>query len=256
MQTQGIPTLFHLQRWSGRVLLFLTLTTVMCCIMAADLSRIESFDTSGMPRRPTNFLEQQILDLIASHHRGDLADAARIQGKLGRYYAEKGDEERSRSAFLLGAAAKDALENGNKETSQMPPQESTEITPKEEARMSGERTSAASRFSGKYFGYEGRMLHTWEFDEDGTFLHTCITSGAGTNTRASEKGRFRLADSTLELKMSSAASGFTTPGVGGNRTNLGGNHEVSSETRKLDIQFLSGEKAIILGGVKLKPKSW
>jgi hypothetical protein len=43
--------------------------------------------------------------MIASHTWGDLHDAARIQRKLGRYYADRGDERRSTAAFLAAAAA-------------------------------------------------------------------------------------------------------------------------------------------------------
>jgi hypothetical protein len=223
-------------------------------LLAADLSRVESFDTSGMPRRPTMFLEQQILDLIGSHQAGDLADAARIQGKLGRYYAEKGDEKRSQAAFMLAAAAKDELEGHTVSTDEPPVSAKPVAAPAPEAVPSPDHHSA--QLTGNYFGFEGRLLHTWEFNKNGTFLHTRITSGSGTSVRNSERGHFRLSGDTLELAIASAASGFATPSAGGKGALLGGSNESTAEVRKLRIEFLKVDKSIVLDGIKLKPKSW
>lgn len=88
---------------NGRLLLALLFGAYS--LFAVQSRRAERFDTSGMPRRPTNFIEQQISEMIASHKWGDLQDAARIQRKLGRYYADKGDEQRATAAFLAAAAA-------------------------------------------------------------------------------------------------------------------------------------------------------
>jgi hypothetical protein len=76
--------------------------------LVALASQAEVFDTSGMPRRPTNFIEQQLLEMIGSHTAGDLTDAARIQRKLGRYYTDKGDESRATIAFQRAAKAEEA----------------------------------------------------------------------------------------------------------------------------------------------------
>jgi hypothetical protein len=158
---------------------------------------------------------------------------------------------------MLAAAAKDALENGNKESSQKADQESIGKAPIASASIFSDPSPSASRFSGKYFGFEGRTLHTWEFYESGTFLHTTVASGAGTSVRSSERGRYRLLGDTLELKFTSSASGFVTLGIGHNNTILGGDGEGgNSETRKLKVQITTAEKGIILDGIKLKPKSW
>lgn len=222
---------------------------------AADIHRVESFDTSGMPHRPTNFVEQQILEMIASHKWGDLADAERIQRKLGRYYDDKGDEERSRAALMLAAAAEEAVENGNRPVPVPAPVTVVEvpITGPDSPAMP---LSAGSKLAGNYFGTDGRTLNTWEFHTDGTFLHTWAASGTGTSVRNSERGQFQLSSDTVVLKIASSASGFTTPGVGGRSTLVGGAADSTSEIRKLKIQFLKSEKAILLDGIKLKPKSW
>jgi hypothetical protein len=218
-------------------------------LVSAYQSRIEKFDTSGMPRRPTNFAEQQIFEMLGDHKPGDLADAVRIQQKLGRYYAEKGDEARSTAAFLLAA-------EGEKQAAGEPPRDSA-ITPRPPASDPApvSRTPVAG-FSGNYYGYEGRTLHTWEFQPNGGFLHTWIVSGGGANIRNSERGRFELERDVLVLKVSSAATGFTAQGVGGNSTLVGGGAQDASEIRRVKIAFVKNEDALVLDGVKLKPKSW
>lgn len=207
----------------------------------------EIFDTSGMPRRPTTFLEQQIFKSIASHPKGDLRDAARIQGKIGKYYADKGDEERARAAFLLASAAEETTESPER------------LRPAPEAPPSSKEPPSrpvASGFSGNYYGYEGRTLHTWEFADDGALLHTWIVSGAGTSVRNSERASFVVKGDTLELRVKSAAGGFVTPGVGGRSAISGGGAEAVSELRRMRLQILKAENAIVLDGVRLKRRSW
>jgi hypothetical protein len=114
----------------------------------------------------------------------------------------------------------------------------------------------ASGLAGNYYGYDGRTLHTWEFHGDGTFLHTWIASGAGTRVRNSERGGFRVQGDSLELRLTSSATGFTTPGTGGNSTLVGGNAETASQIRHLKIQFDTAGKPAVLEGIQLKPKSW
>lgn len=112
-------------------------------------------------------------------------------------------------------------------------------------------------FTGRYFGYEGKTLHTWDFYEDGTFLHTRILSGAGTSVRNSERGDFQLDGEYLELKIGKATTGALTPAVGGRDTLIAGGTEAKKEIRKLKIQFLKDGKAgILLDGKPLKVKTW
>jgi hypothetical protein len=221
-----------------------TLLLSLPVTLGAQTTDPESFDTSGMPRRPTTFVEQQLFEMLGTHHFGDLADAARIQRKLGRYYTDNRDERRANVAFLRAAAAERELGNGS-----APDVQRHGVSPVLEP-------PGPSRFAGKYFGYAGRTLHTWEFYADGTFLHTWIASGANTSVRNSERGAFRLAGRTLELRPTSSATAFVTPGVGGRSTLAGGGNGASAEVRRLEIQILGQEDGIILDGQKLRPKSW
>jgi hypothetical protein len=207
-------------------------------LFALQAPRPERFDTSGMPRRPTNFVEQQISEMIASHKWGDLQDAARIQRKLGRYYADRGDEQRATTAFLAAAAAE------RPGTDQTVPEKGAAHVP----------ATPAPELKGGYYGYAGKTLHIWEFNSDGTFLHTWIGSGAGASVRNSERGSFRVRGEELELNLSSAAAGFVTPGVG-NRTTLAGGAQ-DKRTDVCRLKFVRSEDGIVLDGLKLKPKGW
>jgi hypothetical protein len=194
-----------------------------------------------MPSRPSTFVEQQILDMIVGHRPGDLADAERIQQKLGRYYADKGDHARANQAFQRAVH----------------PAPSTAAREKPVVSPSSPRPSESSpsKFAGNYYGFEGRTLHTWDFHAGGTFLHTWIVSGAGTSIRNSERGEFHLDGDLLALKVNSAATAFATPGVGGRSTQLGGGAEHTQSNRRLKIRRLK-EGAIVLDGIELKMKSW
>jgi hypothetical protein len=189
-----------------------------------------------MPPRPATFAEQRIFEMIGWHRAGDLAGAARIQQKLGAYYGERGDQQRSFAAFLKAAEAERLADEPR----------GAELAPLASASAPALRPS--------YFGYEGRTLHTWDFSPDGTFLHTWIVSGAGTSVRNSERGSYRLRGDTLELKLNSSATGFVTPGAGGRTTLSGGGAEEVPQTRQVTIRFDSS--AVILDGVRLQPKSW
>lgn len=216
-------------------------------LLAAQVYDPEWFDTAGMPGRPSTFVEQQILDMIVGHRPGDLADAARIQRKLGRYYADKGDEPRANQAFQRaaqpgppGSPGPPIAGPGKPATSSPSPQPS-QVSP--------------SKFAGNYYGYQGRTLHTWDFHASGTFLHTWIVSGAGTSVRSSEHGDFHLDGDFLALKINSAATAFATPGAGGRSTQLGGGADRAQSHRRLSIRWLN-EGAIVLDGIELKVKSW
>jgi hypothetical protein len=220
----------------------------------AQSRRAELFDTSGMPRRPTTFIEQQIFEMIATHKPGDSADAVRVQRELGRYYADRGDEERATACFLAAADAQRAVEDktGGETAAALevrrpqPPEE-----PIDDPRAAV--PAPPSKLTGSYFGYDERTLHTWDFRSDSTFLHTWIASGAGTSVRNSERGAYRLTGNVVELKTISAAGGFVTPGVGGRSAAVGGGAEANQEVRRL--KFEVSDSGVVLDGVKLKPKS-
>ena len=216
---------------------FVLLAMLLAVPAVAQWNRVEDFDTSGMPRHPTTFVEQQIFDLIAHYRPGDLAEARRIQQKLGKYYAEKGDRRRANAALVAAE----------------PPQ--ADAPPPPAANPPAKPApSGHAAFTGNYYGMDGRTLHTWEFHADGSFLHTWVASGAGTSVRSSERGSFQLAGSTLELRIWSNATAFATPGVGGRTTDIGGGGGGSTETRRVAMRF--AEPNLILDGLELKPKSW
>ena len=217
-----------------------------CLAAGSEVHRSEIFDTSGMPAKATTFLEQQIFEMIASHPKGDLADAARVQGKLGKYYADKGDQTRSLAAFRLAAAAQAAESTANR-----PAEVTAAIEP---AQSEPSQPAGKGGLSGNYFGYEGRLLHTWEFSGSGSFLHTWIAAGSGTSVRNSERGSFVLSGETLELRVRSSAGGYITPGAGGRTAIIGGGSETASEIRR--IRCIKDETGLVLDGVKLKPRSW
>lgn len=215
----------------------------------AQSTSVERFDTTGMPRRATNFAEQQILEMIGSHKRGDMADAARIQLKLGRYFADKGDESRATAAFQRAAAAE--------ETEHALPTAAESAAPPPSRRPSSPvPASSGTGVAGGYFGYDGRTLHTWDFSHDGSFLHPWIASGSGSTVRNSERGRFQVVSDRLELVIGSTASSFVTPATGGRSTQAGGTADASTATRRLRIEFIKSDNSIVLDVVKLKPKSW
>lgn len=225
-----------------RIPAILALAAVVGGILpAAQVYDPEWFDTTGMPRRPSTFVEQQILDMIVGHRPGDLADAERIQQKLGRYYADKGDETRANQAFQRAVHPAPSIAAPEKPAASPSSPQQSQASP--------------SKFAGNYYGYEGRTLHTWDFHAGGTFLHTWIVSGAGTSIRNSERGEFHLDGDFLALKINSGATAFATPGVGGRSTQLGGGAEHAQSTRRLRIRWLK-EGAIVLDGTELKVKSW
>jgi hypothetical protein len=71
----------------------------------AQSNPVEDFDISGLPSRPTNFMEQRLFDMIEHHRPGDVRDAAFVQRKLAEYYREKGDLARARVADERARAA-------------------------------------------------------------------------------------------------------------------------------------------------------
>ncbi len=225
--------------------------------LPALAQRAEVFDTSGMPRRPEVFVEQQIFDLIRSHKGGDLADAARLQRKLGSYYIEKNDQTRARAAFLAAAEAEAMAANAGTGGHAAASVEAAPMAGKAGIRENApDSAPGGTRLAGNYFGFEGRTLHTWEFHGDGTFLHTWMASGSGTSVRSSERGRFRLVGDVLEIQLTSLASGFTTPGLGGRSTVAGGGAEQASQVRRMTIQWAVPGQSMVLDGIALKLKPW
>lgn len=233
----------------GCAFVLLVLASGSPVLAAASSTECEQFDLSGLPEKPTTFLEQQIHSLVAHHRPGDVSEGAFIQTKLARAYREKGDTERARTAERRAGSVAGA--GGSPPAvaatgpAVLPP--SAPVPP--------ERTAA---FHGSYFGMVGSVLHTWDFSNGGSFLHTIIASGAGTSVRNSERGRFRLEGDTLVLMVESTAGGFVTPAIGGHSSQIGASKDTSGETRRLALRKIGPGTAggIELAGSRLKPKTW
>ena len=216
-----------------------------CFSLVAQTNLAEKFDLSGLPSRPTNFAEQRLLDMVQHHERGNLADAAFIQRKLAQYYNEKGDTARARVAEQRAKAA-----DGPSEKTPAPAPSSPNSNPTS--------TGRTADFTGKYWVRDENGLQTWDFNSDGTFYHAWIAGGAGTSARSSEKGTFHLSGEYLVLNVTSGASAFATPSVGGRGTLVGGGAEAKGEVRRLKIELLGpgGRDGIVLDSVKLAVKHW
>jgi hypothetical protein len=121
-------------------------------------------------------------------------------------------------------------------------------------------SSKTTPLTGKFFGYEGKTLHTWEFNADGSFLHTVVAEGSGSE-KHSENGQFILSGDSLALTVESEAgvhSGAeSTPSAG---LVMGGGPGPKGKKRKVLMTFkLVGAQpadGIVIDGVALKPKTW
>jgi hypothetical protein len=226
----------------------------------------EQFDLTGLPEAPTTFLEQQVRALVADHRPGDERDAVAIQRKLARAYRERGDLERAavaerRSADRAAAPAVAAIPAvATPGPTQTPSPAPAAIVP--DAVAAGPRPEArpgeTAAFHGRFYGMIAGTLHTWDFSPDGTFLHTTVVSGAGTSVRNGERGRFRVDGEAIVLTVESTASAFVTPAIGGRSYQLGGSDESSQDVRRVTFARLGPDasEGILLGGARLKPKSW
>lgn len=205
------------------------------------------FDLSGLPARPTTFEEQSLLESARSPAAADRRQAARIQRALASYYRAHGDAERSRVAEARAAAAE-------QEQMELPRLRRAAAKKPPRARLAA--PAGRSGFSGRFYGMSGRTLNTWDFNPDGTFYHATIASGAGTSVRNSERGSFEVHGAWMILRVQNTAGGFVTPGAG-RSVQLGGAAASSASLRRLSLRKLPhASGAILLGGERLKVKSW
>jgi hypothetical protein len=116
-------------------------------------------------------------------------------------------------------------------------------------------------FSGKFFGYEGPTLHTWEFGTDGTFVHTVVTKDSSAS-KSTERGTFIQSGDSLALTVSTEAGVSNAPS--GDRSDglvMGAGAEAKSgKKRSIQLTFkllgAHGVDGLVLDGVTLKPKTW
>ncbi len=206
----------------------------------------ESFDTSGLPAVPADFLEQRLRSLLSGHRTGDRAGAGIIQSKLAQYYAQRGDQRRAgvsqnrAESCARGAGPTPGEASTNAPAAAVPP---------------GRAAKAA--LVGGFYGKDGRTLHKWDFNEDGTFTHTVIAGGAGTSVRTGERGTFEVRGKTLLLTINRTATGYSTPGAGGRDTQLGAGVDDGREVRVLSLKLLGprGSKGVVLDAVTLSPRT-
>ncbi len=222
--------------------------------VVAQTAAVERFDTSGMPSRPTTFVEQQIWDLVKHHRSGNIADAILIQHKLERYYQDKGDVTRAKDASRLAAAAEqstpgwgevsmaDSRSSGGNGQSQVqvdaPPRSHTQLI-------------AQGAFNGNYYARTGgAAMEKWDFSSNGGFTHTGVASGVGAGTRDFERGTYEIAGSTLTLHVANTVDVYAT-----NRT-LGSNRDTSVSTRQSTVRLLGvhGESGIVIDGRRFTPR--
>ncbi|MBI4623673.1 MAG: hypothetical protein HY736_10725 [Verrucomicrobia bacterium] len=115
-----------------------------------------------------------------------------------------------------------------------------------------------SGFSGLFYHmHSAASLEKWDFNPDGTFLHTWVGGGAGASSRMSERGTFRLEGGELVLQVNKVVGAFVAS-TGSKQSTLGAGTEISAETRHMKIT-LRGDKGgggIVLDGVEFKVRSW
>ncbi len=273
---------------------------VICCLMAAGsiqarhrpaLSPAEDFDLSGLPPRPTNFVAQQIFEFVRTHQRGDLVNAALIQHKLAKYYADKGDFARAREAEHRAELAEgktpshggertpafgevpmqtfsntpmgDSNHSSNSPAAGTPPQPSTstytpipmawELCEAKDPMFAGTPTP----FTGIWYLYKGGSSEeTWEFFGDSMFRHTWISAGVGVSARTSQRGRFRISGNTITFHITSQTGGSVSGSSSGGSLLTGGT-QCKDETQHMSFRLLGSQGAdgIVLNGAKIKLRS-
>jgi hypothetical protein len=128
-------------------------------------------------------------------------------------------------------------------------------------RRSPPKQRAEPPFSGKYFGYEGPTLHTWEFGADGSFIHTAVTKDS-TAAKSTERGTFIQSGDSVALTVTTEAGASNAPPSDRSDGLVMGGGAETKNGRKRSVQLTfkmlgaHGEEGIVLDGVTLKPKTW
>jgi hypothetical protein len=161
-----------------------------------------------------------------------------------------------RALFVASLIAASAFAQGSATDAGAPPRARSRKGDK-----SRSRAPAEPPFTGKYFGYEGVTLHTWEFGADGSFVHTAVSKDSP-GQKSTERGTFSRSGDSLALTVSTeagvAAAGASDVSVG--LVMSGRSEGASGKKRSVQMSFRSlgerGEDGIVLDGVTLKPKTW
>lgn len=117
---------------------------------------------------------------------------------------------------------------------------------------------AAGTLNARYFYMEGGVLHTWEFAPDGTYLYTEAMKGAGFSRRNSERGTYRLAGTTLEVRPAKQTEAAVAGAPDGKTSTLTAGTGSTTQTHRYRVKLLgpAGREGMILDGVRMKVKSW
>ena len=106
--------------------------------------------------------------------------------------------------------------------------------------------------AGRWIGYFGATLHTWEFKADGSFSHVFIGAGSGTRLLNEEKGSFAVEDESLVLSNVVSASGMVAPDRDGRNSLIGGAKSKAAATRRVKFKVVEPGASIIVEGTRLR----
>lgn len=106
--------------------------------------------------------------------------------------------------------------------------------------------------TGRWIGYLGATLHTWEFKENGAFLHVFIASGSGTRLLKEEKGDYKVEGDVLVLSNVSSSSGMVAPDRDGRNALVSGAKSKSAAARRVKWKVVEPGAAIMIDGARLK----
>lgn len=106
--------------------------------------------------------------------------------------------------------------------------------------------------AGRWIGYFGATLHTWDFKADSTFSHMFIASGSGTRLLNEEKGSYAVEGDSLVLANVVSASGMVAPDRDGRNGLLGGAKSKATATRRVKFKVVEPGVSIIVEGAKLR----
>ena len=106
--------------------------------------------------------------------------------------------------------------------------------------------------AGRWIGYFGATLHTWDFKADGTFSHVFIATGSGTRLLNEEKGNFAVEAESLVLSNVTSASGMVAPDRDGHNALLGGAKSKVAATRRVKFKVVEPGTSIMVEGTKLR----
>jgi hypothetical protein len=226
---------------------------------SSPLVQVEKFDVSGLPAKPSRFLEQRLAELIKEHKAGDIPHAIAIQQKLAEAYRARRDTMRADAAEQLVAAARHASamnEPAPAPASDAPAAPATtadNVSTAKEPAPALKPPAKKAPFAGIYWRqHPNGAVEKWDFNADGTFLHQWLSG-----TRTSERGEFSVEQGQLVLRVSNVANAYAAS-TGYKQTTLGGSNEASGEIRrvKFKLKGKKGEEGIVIDGVEFAVRHW